>query len=250
MLDLVYFLTVQNGEFYKMSNLQSIQNLPVNPVSGTFGSGKILIFANSGTFTTPTGVTSVRARCFGGGQTANAGGGGGFAMKVINSPTATVAVTVGSSGGTSSFGAYVSATGGVAGSGGTGIGGDVPYNNTGGDGSTNGSGGVANIWGNGGSITATGASGAGGGPTYPGQSGFGGSGGSLNPATSSYQPATAGYLSSIDFIGTGGGGGQNAAAGGYGCNGGGGNNIGGGGYPGGGGTSPGSGARGMVIVEY
>jgi hypothetical protein len=124
-----------------MSNLQAIQNFPVNPISGTYGSGKIQLFSASGTFTRPTGVTNVRARCWGGGASSQ-GGGGGFAIKEIVGVTATVTVTVGAAGGTSSFGAYVSATGGTSGAngaGGVGTGGD--FNSTGGTGGSTTSGG-------------------------------------------------------------------------------------------------------------
>jgi hypothetical protein len=54
-------------------------------------------------------------------------------------------------------------------------------------------------------------------------------------------------LSSIDFLGTGGGVGNVATYTYAGVNGGGGNSNGGGGYPGGGGIT---GGRGLVIVEY
>lgn len=108
-------------------------------------------------WTVPAGVTTVRVRVWGGGggglNTGNglnySGGGGGFALKTITglTPGSTVTVTIsaggnsGSSpaiGGTSSFGAYVSATGGrnnnTAGSitGGVGVGGDINMYGSGG----------------------------------------------------------------------------------------------------------------------
>lgn len=70
------------------------------------------IYRSSGTFTVPTGVTSVKVRGCGGGG----GGGGGFALGSTD-------------GGTTSFGSYCSATGGTSGNnGGTGgvaTGGDI-----------------------------------------------------------------------------------------------------------------------------
>lgn len=253
MLVLVCFITAQNGEFFKMSNLQGIQNFPVNPISGTYGSGKIQLFSSSGTFTRPTGVTNVRARCFGGGGVSG-GGGGGFAIKEINSVTATVTVTVGASGGTSSFGAYVSATGGTSngpGAGGAGSGGD--YNSTGGGGALSAGGGVASIWGNGGPASGAspagspGASGGGVNAASPARPGLFGSGASnFNGTGGTVASATQAAWNSIDFIGTGGGGnsngqGQNGGGAGYDFA----------GYPGGGGaTLPSSAAPGLVIVEY
>jgi hypothetical protein len=231
-----------------MSNLQAIQNFPVNPISGTYGSGKIQLFSASGTFTRPTGVANVRVRLWGGGGSSN-GGGGGFAIKEIVGVAATVAVTVGAASGTSSFGALVSATGGTLGSsnpGGSGSGGD--YNSTGGTaGGSNNGGGVASIWGNGGEGGQNGVAGASGGGqgavTLSGNPGLYGSGGSgVNTSgtiTSALQPA----WNSIDFIGTGGGGSIVGTAA---QNGGGGGAF-PGGYPGGGGAP---GARGLVIVEY
>ena len=60
------------------------------PLSGVFGTGKVEFWLSSGTFTIPTAITTVRVRMW--------GGGGG-----CGNTTA---------GGTSSFGAYCSATGG------------------------------------------------------------------------------------------------------------------------------------------
>ena len=94
------------------------------------------IFTSSGTFTVPTGVTAVKVTVAGGGggggsatlnssfQYGISGGGGGVAIEWLTglTPGATVAVTVGAgggvatAGGTSSFGAFCSATGGSGGS--------------------------------------------------------------------------------------------------------------------------------------
>lgn len=125
-----------------------------NIFSGTFGNGSIMTFGVSGTFVVPSGVTSIRIRLWGGGgggasQSLTGGGGGGFAIKTLSVTSGTsYAVTVGegglrgTTGGTSSFGSDVSATGGGGANnnnvgqhdGGTGTGGDI--NATGGFGST------------------------------------------------------------------------------------------------------------------
>ena len=131
------------------------------------------VFTSSGTFTVPDGVTRVKVTVAGGGgnggnaranfqpsprgggvtpAAAGGGGGGGVAIKFVTglTPGGTVSVTVGGAAGTSSFGAFVSATGGgsaanangapggggtsftAGGAGGTGSGGD--RNITGGSG--------------------------------------------------------------------------------------------------------------------
>lgn len=115
------------------------------------------VFTGSGTFTVPAGVTSVFVTVVGGGggsgnsasnSCANGaggnGGGGGLSQRLVTglTPGSTVSVTVGAggaaqtAGGTSSFGAFCSATGGgggafgnqgtgASGSHGTGSGGDI-----------------------------------------------------------------------------------------------------------------------------
>jgi hypothetical protein len=111
------------------------------------------VFTSSGTFTVPTGVTSVKVTVVGGGgnggaatattgrsATRNAGGGGGgggTAVEYITglTPGGTVSVTVGGIASTSSFGAFCSATGGATvgtnvktgGAGGAGSGGNFNY---------------------------------------------------------------------------------------------------------------------------
>lgn len=152
-----------------MSNLENFGKVK-NPFTGVFGTGKVEYYWDNGTFTVPSGITSVRVRCWGSGGYTNGrwggGGGGGFAMKTITGLTsgASISVTVPTSAsGTASFGAYVSATGGqsvgasaTGGTGGTGVGGDI--NNTGGQGATNnnnntyysGGGGSASLHGKGG----------------------------------------------------------------------------------------------------
>jgi hypothetical protein len=123
------------------------------PYAGSKGQ----VFTSSGTFTVPTGVTAVKVTVVGGGGNGGAGnvstsspgggGGGGVAIRYITglTPGNTVAVTVGGVGGTSSFGAYCSATGGVTpalngagGAGGTATGGDINLSGgTGGEGYAN-----------------------------------------------------------------------------------------------------------------
>lgn len=229
-----------------------------NPFTGTFGNGVIVPFLNSTTFYVPAGVDSVRVRVWGGGGY-NTGAGGGFSMRTITgliSGTAIV-VTVGASGisgsttgGTSSFGSYLSATGGGSGgSVGSGTGGDI--NTSGGTANAPSGGGVAGMFGNGGTGSSgdggSGNAGGGGGSTAGNISGNGifGTGGMYQSTTVTIFP-TSGFIStSIDFIGTGGGGPNKVA----GINGGGGSNA-AGGFPGGGGGAGSNGGKGLVIVEY
>lgn len=245
-----------------------------NPITGVFGSGNIMVYAGSTnpsavaqtsttfTWTVPAGVDAVRVRLWGGGGYLN-GAGGGFAIKSIYglSGTTSVLITVGFggnsvtvNGATSSFGSFVSATGGVSANvtAGTGTGGDI--NTSGGAGSTAaqaGGGGVGSIFGNGASALSNNFAsntygGAGAGiyePNLQGVAGFIGAGSGDN------SQSQAGGMNefSIDFIGTGGGGSQLVS----GRNGGGGGRQANGGMPGGGGGSvSGLGAPGLVIVEW
>ena len=116
-------------------------------------------FTGSGTYTVPTGATQLFVKLVGGGGGSagycEAGGAGGYAEQFVTDVSAgqTISVTVGSggsgvtyytsggAGGTSSFGSYVSATGGN--------GSNSSYSHTGGHGGI-GSGGVLNIKGGGG----------------------------------------------------------------------------------------------------
>jgi hypothetical protein len=163
------------------------------------------VFASSGTFTVPAGVTEVLVELVGGGgggggsaatNCGGGGGGGGYARKVVTglTPGATVAVTVGAggsvgladaeggTGGTSSFGAHCSATGGAGGTRGSfGGAGGAGGAGSGGDFGARGGPGVA-----GGTTTGWRASGGssllGGGSSYGGGgAGYGGGGsGSLD----------------------------------------------------------------------
>jgi len=126
--------------------------------AGGGGFSNMQVFTSSGTFTVPAGITKVKVTVVGGGgggamgrddgccnfSAGSGGGGGGAAIEVISGLTggSTVSVTVGgggaavtynyngNAGGTSSFGAYCSATGGAGGvkgeaSGGIGSGGQL-----------------------------------------------------------------------------------------------------------------------------
>ena len=291
--------------------LQSSKVSPSGPITKPFGRGNVQFFYSTTTWTIPTGVTAVRVRVWGGGANyyylagsgknpaaTRAGAGGGFAMKVVTglTPGGTVTVTVpaivstnGAAGGTCSFGAHVSATGGSASSssstGGAGSSGDVNYTG----GATNsdntiagaGGGGVANLFGDGGdgSVSGSGTSNratnkaSGGGGQY-GAAAPNSSGGSSFFARGGVQPNTAycvlpesGNLTgSLDLIGVGGGGAGMVTAGvgpQKGINGGGGGGStgsapGSGGFPGGGcgsgssvtPTNAAMGAAGLVIVEW
>lgn len=249
----------------------NIQSQVFNPVTGTFGTGQIAWFSTSGTWTVPAGIGKCRVRVWGAGGSATTGGGagGGFAIKTIYdlSGVSSVAVTVGTptastTGGTSSFGSYVSATGGSnTTAGGTGVGGDI--NNTGGTGPNTancGGGGAASYFGNGGNGSAT--SGANGGGSSGGAGGGSGTTASLSGGSGFLSTGSVGIVTngpaipstnsmnglfSIDFIGCGGGG-NNSAPGTNGGGGGGGGQT--GTFPGGGGGATALGASGLVIVEY
>lgn len=135
------------------------------PITGRFGSGNVRIIPVSGTFT-PVFTGPHEVRLWGGGNagyggSSSGGGGGGFAYGVFTL-TSGVGVTVtvaGSSdeptvgGGTTSFGALLSATGGVAGSavGGVGVGGIFQAAGGAGGGSVSGGGGAGSLFGPGGS---------------------------------------------------------------------------------------------------
>ena len=137
-----------SGGFTFPDNTNQTTAAPTTPIPS------VQVFTSSGTFTVPTGKTSVRVIVVGGGAGGDAllagggGGAGGTAIKVITglTPGATITATIGSAGtignngGSSSFGAYCSATGGSAGAfyqggdGGVGSGGDINIKGGGGGG--------------------------------------------------------------------------------------------------------------------
>lgn len=193
------------------------------------------VITSTGTWTNPGSVTKVKVTVVGGGgggaggyrgpvQCGGGGGGaGGTAIEIITIPTSPVPITIGdggsggptylssgTAGGTSSFGAYCSATGG---SGGTHNPGGRTFGGVGGLGS----GGTINITGNGGvhgandTTNNTAAGGTGGGSTF--------SGGSASPS-----------FPTSGAAGTLGGGGSGA--------------------PAQEGASAGAGGSGIVVIEY
>lgn len=191
------------------------------------GFSNMQVFTSPGTWTNPGDVEKVKVTVVGGGggggncnsipgpqakqRQAGGGGGGGAAIEVIPFPSGTnVAVTVGGESGTSSFGAYVSATGGTTGAsisnvnssvlaaGGTGSGGTINLpgqvggyadaawgNNDGGD-SLIGHGGYHVLAGPGPVSYNPGP------PTRPGQPGYGYGGGGSGAATGMPFPGAGG----------------------------------------------------------
>jgi hypothetical protein len=252
--------------------IQTIQTTN-NPFTGAFGNGQVRVFTSTTTWTVPAGISNVRVRLWGAGGSgisSNCGAGGGFALRSfsiagVTSVAITVAPTVTlASGGTSSFGSYVSATGGGStnsSAGGIGIGGDInTQGGTAGSANGGGGGGAASVMGNGGagggnantgfSSRGGAGGGAGSGTTSNGGNGFIGIG-ALSVQTSGVATtATSGLQgnASIDFIGMGGGG-SGSALGNHGNNGGGGGSGGTGGFPAGGSSEQPS-SPGLVIVEW
>jgi hypothetical protein len=132
-------LTANNTSFLggvPAASYAQTANLPAG------GFSNMQVFTSSGTFTVPTGITKVKVTVVGGGGGGGSfnsgsylgGGGGGAAIEIISglTPGGTVSVTVGAggaynaTGGTSSFGAFCSATGGApTGLGGLGSGGQL-----------------------------------------------------------------------------------------------------------------------------
>lgn len=255
-----------------------------NPFTGVFGTGQIAFFTSSTKWIVPAGINAVRVRLWGAGGGGSSlasytgGGGGGFALKTIydlqGATSINVIVGIGSpqnSGQSSSFGSFVSATGGVSSIstsdtllGGVGVGGDI--NNKGGNGynpggtaSGGGGGGAAGLFGNGGDGSSTngkdGCSGGGAASTATrGGNGIFGNGAYYAAQTYTVValPAEIGTfktIPSIDFIATGGGGNNFLSP----ANGGGASGNNNGAFPGGGGGGGGAvtaGGNGLVIVEY
>jgi hypothetical protein len=170
-----------NGNILTSNGTTWTSAAPVSTFIGSQGQ----VFTASGTFTVPANVTAVKVTVLGGGGNGGAssggsfsycggGGGGGLAVRYVTglTPAGTVAVTVGGIAGTSSFGAFASATGGASvtpadtsaggaggagssgtyniagGSGGAGVGDSSGAG--GGGGGSNGSNGIANVVMNGG----------------------------------------------------------------------------------------------------
>lgn len=154
---------------------------------GEFGNGLWRVFQASGTFVVPPGVTRVRVRVVGAGaagrQNGPGGGGGGYAHGVFNvTPGETHTVTVGdagikgntpTSGGASSFGSLISATGGVVApdittpsEGGQGVGGDFQAKGGRSAGQYFGGGAAGSQLGDGGSSFGYGGAGVGGGDAH------------------------------------------------------------------------------------
>ncbi len=227
----LYVITVASGQTaISPSNISVVPTAPflgykLPALRPGFGSG-VQTFQASGTFTVPTGVSQVEVEVWGAGSgsfaslagvASGGGAGGGYARKLVASliPGQSIPVTVGAggaggsttgasagSGGASSFGQYVSASGGAVnslasssqpGTGATppgmGIGGDVNLTGSAGQagaGSQGGMGGGSPMGGsqnsgtagNGGIFPGGGASGAGTGPSgNTAYSGAGGAGG-------------------------------------------------------------------------
>lgn len=274
-----------------------------NWASGTFGTGLIRVYGSAlstYTFTVPTGITAIRVRLWGAGgggsgiSTGAGGGGGGFAIGEFSvTPGTNHTVTVGAggqtstSGGASSFGTLISATGGESANnsslhaGGTGSGGYINHSGGSAQNSYCGGGGSASLFGHGadGSYASNTndltnrkrSGGAGGGMGSNSTSydwtnhmtGWGPwgihsyySSGDTNAANELQRNVSQMRIDSIDMLGTGNGGFGYRAIGSAGINGGGGASSGDGGWPGGGGgmyaggQTGGYGADGCVIVEY
>tara|TARA_R110000765_G_scaffold149317_1_gene251966 strand:- start:15 stop:887 length:873 start_codon:yes stop_codon:yes gene_type:complete len=269
-----------------------------NWASGTFGSGLVRIHGSSRgsySFTVPAGISSVRVRVWGAGgggaavASSAGGGGGGFSIGEFTVVAGTAyAITVGAggeantTGGTSSFGALISATGGASANstafkeGGLGAGGYANHYGGGSGGAYCGGGGSASLFGHGGDGIGNGlvtentsafglpSGGAGGGVGSSGAGNYatgnmGGLSGTWNKmgdndAQNTSKNRTVSTLGSIDMLGTGTGGVGDLGEG-FGSNGGGGGGRASGGWPGGGGGCNvqnrwGVGADGCVIVEY
>jgi len=220
------------------------------PTSSFIGS-QGQVFTSSGTFTVPSGITAVKVTVIGGGgnggnatgttSSAGGGGGGGCAIEYVTglTPGGTVTVTVGAVAGTSSFGAFCSATGGA-----TAVNNATPGTASNGGAGGSGSGGNINISGGGGQA----------GSIVSGSNTLGGNGGATNNAdayintTAVRDTGSANLLpTTVGFFGRGGFAGNVA-------NGGAATGFGNGG--GGGGTSDstdrtgGAGTSGIVIVEW
>jgi len=229
-------ITVNNGQVQvtaqNITSIAATRCIPYKLPDLRPGFSQHTVFTASGSFTVPAGVSTVKVTVIGGGGaggthatlSAAGGGAGGQAMMLVSGLTSgsVIPVTVGGggtasttagnggAGGTSSFGTYVSATGGQGGTGGS-----AAATCAGGAGGA-GVGGDANFGGSYGTdaIPVAQRGGDGGGPG-------GGRG-------------TSGLIQGIGATGPGGGGGGGGASA----------------ATGGTGAQGGNGAAGMVIVEY
>lgn len=108
--------------------------LPTFQAAAAGGFSNIAVFTSSGSWTVPSGITKAKVTVVGGGGGAgydvggSGGGGGGTAIEYVTGLSGTISITVGAggaagtnadiigtSGGTSSFGSYCSASGGGGG---------------------------------------------------------------------------------------------------------------------------------------
>lgn len=198
-----------------------------------FGNGAFVQFSQTGVFTVPANITSIRVRvvgCGGGGAggqnnpaAGGGGGGGGFAygtftvtpgtnytITIGNGGSAGGAGTNGGVGGTCSFGSLISATGGnggvypnTGGTGGAGTGGSFQANGgAGGAGATLSGGGGYNAYGGGGGGAGSqaGAGGTGGNVLNTGS--LAGHGGGIKNAANTTFPGDAFYSSGLNAAGT------------------------------------------------
>jgi hypothetical protein len=124
------------GQILTSNGVSALPSFQAPPSSGF---GNMTVFTSNGTWSVPVGVTKCKVTVVGGGGNGgystsddfglypgSGGGGGGAAIKIISSGLgSTVSVIVGGAGGTSSFGAFCSASGGSSGllNGGNGFGG-------------------------------------------------------------------------------------------------------------------------------
>jgi hypothetical protein len=107
----------------------------VGSAGGSGAPSNFQVFRSSGTWTKPGSGSMAYVECWGGGGSGTmyggAGGGKGYAWFPLSSLTASVAVTVGSggtsgaAGGNTTFGSYLTANGGAAGSSGGAVGGSA-----------------------------------------------------------------------------------------------------------------------------
>lgn len=229
------------------------------PITGVFGSGRVKFFTETASFVVPS--DRVRVRIFGG--TLDGGGstggsyGASFGMKVVAGLVvgSTITVTVPALGsGIASFGPHMS----VDGTSRVVTGADVSYQGGApGTGTSGGGGGSANVFGSGATAGNSGLSGGGGSSGSAGGSGLTGCGGAAGNAGPAGSATNLLDGVSLDYLGTGAGGGAALGANSYGGSGFNGGGAGGGangsgapGFPGGGAAANGKGVRALVIVEW